>query len=673
MKVYDAESLESGVQAIHQRLRLQRNEVEQLEKSIKEMVSLTDSFAGEGGDAIRYFYEEYHLTFLAEYKEFMDQYQEKLRQLQRAMHDMEPSTNGYIREDYLNQDVEQGLDKTKQVTSALTSEANQLLQRVSDIVSTPQIDDSRFIEQVGQARNDKEDTITKLQSFDQSQTKDISALDSSVDALKSRVETLQNVVQEATIQVNNQNQTVGEKQSEDNVKSASGGFWGVIKGIFEGIKDFLVDMLTGLFGVLKTLFKYYMNPELLAMDIYQAVSNPGETWESVKDVAKYAVEGVKQAWIDDVVNGDAQSRARFFTYGSLTAATTFVGFGAGNVSKVGALGKATQAVSKAKSTNIPYNAMKTTALQKAMADGMRKTMEIGKQNMLQVLTSRPFKDMLSIKAISDRASVALTRTRNLLRPENMKTSINKVYNEVIKGPITRTNAWAKQQVAAMSQSLQPRWEVVGDGIRTDFGRGDVSADLNYAYVKGDGDYNGRQVDGVDYGRGSVKGTGNRLAGESDVKTLVGRGEQYTNGRKNRLKPNIRYQTGEYDYFYETDGAGRLVKFETENLQLTARTDRLSHSKNTPGKVKGQDHAGHLAGDRFGGSPKIDNLVSQLSDVNLKEYKKIEDTWAAALKETPPKEVTVDVEIVYDGNNMRPEKFIVNYAIDGKLEFQVIKN
>ncbi|WP_233499194.1 DNA/RNA non-specific endonuclease [Bacillus weihaiensis] len=171
----------------------------------------------------------------------------------------------------------------------------------------------------------------------------------------------------------------------------------------------------------------------------------------------------------------------------------------------------------------------------------------------------------------------------------------------------------------------------------------------------------------------TKGTGNRLAGESDVKTLVGRGEQYTNGRKNRLKPNIRYQTGEYDYFYETDGAGRLVKFETENLQLTTRTDRLSHSKNTPGKVKGQDHAGHLAGDRFGGSPKIDNLVSQLSDVNLKEYKKIEDTWAAALKETPPKEVTVDVEIVYDGNNMRPEKFIVNYAIDGKSEFQVIKN
>lgn len=93
---------------------------------------------------------------------------------------------------------------------------------------------------------------------------------------------------------------------------------------------------------------------------------------------------------------------------------------------------------------------------------------------------------------------------------------------------------------------------------------------------------------------------------------------------------------------------------------------MSHSKNTPGKVKGQDHAGHLAGDRFGGSPKIDNLVSHLSDFNLKQYKKIEEEWAAALKETPPKKVTVDVNIIYSGNDMRPEKFIVRYTIDGEF-------
>ncbi|MED3987688.1 DNA/RNA non-specific endonuclease, partial [Peribacillus simplex] len=59
--------------------------------------------------------------------------------------------------------------------------------------------------------------------------------------------------------------------------------------------------------------------------------------------------------------------------------------------------------------------------------------------------------------------------------------------------------------------------------------------------------------------------------------------------------------------------------------------------------------------------------------NLKQYKKIEEEWATALKETPPKKVTVDVEIIYSENDMRPKEFIVNYSIDGKSGFRIIEN
>lgn len=116
---------------------------------------------------------------------------------------------------------------------------------------------------------------------------------------------------------------------------------------------------------------------------------------------------------------------------------------------------------------------------------------------------------------------------------------------------------------------------------------------------------------------------------------------------------------------------RIEKFETDNLQLTDRTERLNHSKNTPGKVKGEDDAGHLAGDRFGGSPKIDNLVSQLSDVNRSQYKKIENKWANAIDEG--KNVKIDVEIKYDGDNLRPSGFDVKYEIDGKSYRQSLSN
>ena len=50
-----------------------------------------------------------------------------------------------------------------------------------------------------------------------------------------------------------------------------------------------------------------------------------------------------------------------------------------------------------------------------------------------------------------------------------------------------------------------------------------------------------------------------------------------------LKPNVRYQAGEFDYFYETDEQGRICNWNTEDLQLTFREERLPHNSKSPGK------------------------------------------------------------------------------------------
>lgn len=98
-----------------------------------------------------------------------------------------------------------------------------------------------------------------------------------------------------------------------------------------------------------------------------------------------------------------------------------------------------------------------------------------------------------------------------------------------------------------------------------------------------------------------------------------------------------------------------------NLKLKTHDGRLKHNPKTPGKLKG-DHAGHLFGDRFGGSPELDNLVSQAQKVNSSEYKVLENKWANALKEGKP--VNVDIKINYDNGAVRPSSFEVKYIIDG---------
>ncbi|MFE6077499.1 DNA/RNA non-specific endonuclease [Paenibacillus sp. NPDC057886] len=174
-------------------------------------------------------------------------------------------------------------------------------------------------------------------------------------------------------------------------------------------------------------------------------------------------------------------------------------------------------------------------------------------------------------------------------------------------------------------------------------------------------------DGTKVRDGDTEGTGKIGEVGSQADDILRDGSHIVDGE---LKPNVTYKTGEYEYIYKTDSKGRLEKFTADDLKLTERDSRLPHDPDTPGKEPG-DHAGHLAGDRFGGSPEIDNLVSQLSNVNLSQYKKIENQWANAIKEG--KKVKVNVEVKYDGDSIRPSKFNVQYEIDGEAFSKSILN
>lgn len=110
---------------------------------------------------------------------------------------------------------------------------------------------------------------------------------------------------------------------------------------------------------------------------------------------------------------------------------------------------------------------------------------------------------------------------------------------------------------------------------------------------------------------------------------------------------------------------------TDNLRLTEREKRMRHNPRTPGKTSG-DHAGHLIADRFGGSPELDNLVSQLSSVNLKIYKYHENLWAEALHRGS--KVELRIQVLYEGEDMRPSGFKLDYKIDRvKYNIPIIYN
>lgn len=104
--------------------------------------------------------------------------------------------------------------------------------------------------------------------------------------------------------------------------------------------------------------------------------------------------------------------------------------------------------------------------------------------------------------------------------------------------------------------------------------------------------------------GSVDEVGssmNRLSSNTDrfIDDIIRDGSHFDDF--GNLKPNATYQTGEHNYLYQTDDFGRISRAQADNLQLKIHDGRLRHNSMTPDKLEG-DHAGHIFGDLFGGSP-----------------------------------------------------------------------
>jgi hypothetical protein len=135
------------------------------------------------------------------------------------------------------------------------------------------------------------------------------------------------------------------------------------------------------------------------------------------------------------------------------------------------------------------------------------------------------------------------------------------------------------------------------------------------------------------------------------------------------KPNSVYEAN--GYVYKTDAQGRVK--ETSGTLRLEKADRNLKAQNEVGKLVNPtgDDGGHLIGSRFGGSGEKLNMVPQDSRLNrYGEWRKMEDGWAAALKEG--KEVKIKINPIY-GDSPRPEFLEVKYWVGGKVHTRVFEN
>ncbi|NME04963.1 LXG domain-containing protein, partial [Psychrobacillus sp. BL-248-WT-3] len=183
MKILDVDLLQDGLKRNKAMLERLRNETENIERTVSGLVEMDELLKGAGGNAIRDFYAECHLPFLQFFQLFSVTYLQTLEQMESALQSLEPDPAGYIRQEFLEGELEQGLTLIGNLTEALTNEANSIMDSVSDIVALPHLDDSAVQEGVITSKKKRDDTVQKLNEFDYSQTVSLNPVEQDIQTM----------------------------------------------------------------------------------------------------------------------------------------------------------------------------------------------------------------------------------------------------------------------------------------------------------------------------------------------------------------------------------------------------------------------------------------------------------------------------------------------------------
>lgn len=196
MKVIDVSAFHEGIDRNRSMLQRLEGEIRQIAVSIEGLVSMQESLKGEGGAAIRSFYEECHLPLLTFFQAVKGKYDQLLQQIDHTLIGLEPVKSGYIHQGYLEGEIESGLSTISQLTADVTEETNHLIRQVSDIVALPTLQDQDVQKGVQEARQKRNQTMEAVHDFDATQTAALQVIDAAFVHLERWLADLEVIMQE---------------------------------------------------------------------------------------------------------------------------------------------------------------------------------------------------------------------------------------------------------------------------------------------------------------------------------------------------------------------------------------------------------------------------------------------------------------------------------------------
>ncbi len=137
--------------------------------------------------------------------QFLAVFEKTLEQMQQSVQTFELSSEGYIKQEYLENDVEEGLDKVKRGAEGLSDEANTALDEVKDIVTLTKIDPGELVKSVQTGKQKTNNTLENLHELDRTQTAALEKVEKDLLVMKNYIEELSGKFKSGEVQVGEYN------------------------------------------------------------------------------------------------------------------------------------------------------------------------------------------------------------------------------------------------------------------------------------------------------------------------------------------------------------------------------------------------------------------------------------------------------------------------------------
>ncbi len=186
---------------LHSSLHSLEEQIRNIARDVEGITSLEDSFRGEGAAAIQAFFQECHSPFLLFFEGFLADYQNTLKGIASFLQMLEPASNGFIRQSFLDGEAAQGLVKTESITNSLTDETNAVMQKVSDIVSLPHLQDGEFSAHVRRAELHRRNTVDDLMTFDSQQTLALDPIEQDLHLMQTYIDEISSLFQSGNLSI----------------------------------------------------------------------------------------------------------------------------------------------------------------------------------------------------------------------------------------------------------------------------------------------------------------------------------------------------------------------------------------------------------------------------------------------------------------------------------------